>query len=112
MVQDISTGARDDLHKASEEHVSLIKNRNTGRGRERMTKEGGLECDRHVTPDDQGGFTGILDNTAEILAKRGGNMLRQRIRVVPGDRVRVSLAPTSRVDGSSFATMTLQTGST
>jgi len=58
-----------------------------------MTKEGGLECDRHVSPDNQGGFTVILDNAAEILAKRGGNRRRHRIRVVPGDRVRVSLSP-------------------
>jgi translation initiation factor IF-1 len=57
-----------------------------------MTKEGSLECDRHVALDNQGLYA-TLGNAAEILVKRGGNMRCHRIRVVPGDRVRASRAP-------------------
>jgi translation initiation factor IF-1 len=47
-------------------------------------------CD---TRKSRGLFNVTLDNAAEILAKPGGNMRRHRIRVVPGDRARVSLSP-------------------
>ncbi len=58
-----------------------------------MTKEGVSECDGHVTHENQGGlFNVTLDNATEILAKLGGKMRRYRIRVVPGDRVRVSMS--------------------
>ena len=59
-----------------------------------MTKAGLLECDGQGTHENQGGlFNVTLDNAADILTKLGGNMRRHRIRVVPGDRVRVSLSP-------------------
>ena len=59
-----------------------------------MTKEGLLECDGHVTRENPGGlFNVTLDNAAEILAKLGGKMRRHGIRVVLGDRVRVSMSP-------------------
>ena len=59
-----------------------------------MTKQGLLEFDGHVTHENQGGlFHVTLDNATEMLAKLGGTMRRHRIRVVPGDRVRVSMSP-------------------
>ena len=38
-------------------------------------------------------FTVRLDNGHELLAYTGGRMRRFRIRILPGDRVRVELSP-------------------
>lgn len=47
-------------------------------------------CD---TRKSTGRFRITLDNAADMLAKPAGNMRHLRIRVVPGYRTRVSLAP-------------------
>ena len=59
-----------------------------------MTTEDHVEFDGQVIHENQGGlFNVTLDNATDILAKLGGKLRRYRIRVVPGDRVRVSLSP-------------------
>ena len=59
-----------------------------------MAKEELLEFDGTVTevlPD--GNFRVKLDNEHEVLAYTAGKMRKFRIRILPGDRVKLELSP-------------------
>jgi len=59
-----------------------------------MAKEELLEFDGTVTevlPD--GNFRVKLDNEHEVLAYTAGKMRRFRIKIFPGDRVKVEVSP-------------------
>lgn len=59
-----------------------------------MAKEEPLEFEGHV--DDvlgNGNFRVLLENGHEVLARIAGKMRRFRIRVLPGDRVKLEVSP-------------------
>ena len=59
-----------------------------------MAKEELLEFEGEVTEElPDGNFRVKLDNEHVILAYTAGKMRRFRIRILPGDRVRVEVSP-------------------
>ena len=58
-----------------------------------MEKEQKIEVEGEVSEALRGGFRVRLDNGHETLAYTGGRLKRYRIRILPGDRVRLELSP-------------------
>ena len=59
-----------------------------------MTKEALIEMEGVVThelPDTR--FRVTLDNGHEVMAHMSGKMKKHRIRILPGDKVKVELSP-------------------
>lgn len=58
-----------------------------------MEKEQKIEVEGEVSEALRGVFRVRLDNGHEALAYTGGRLKRYRIRILPGDRVRLELSP-------------------
>ena len=59
-----------------------------------MSREDQIEVDGTIKEILQGGmFRVILDNGHEVLAYTSGKMLKHKIKIVLGDKVKVALSP-------------------
>jgi translation initiation factor IF-1 len=96
-VQELSVragGGRTSLHTYGRVQRRDQSRPNRGEGSTSKQKEEAIEVEGEVTealPNTM--FRVVLDNDHEVLAHMAGRMRRFRIRINPGDRVRVELSP-------------------